>query len=68
MITFFFSDLVEMFADDRNATRLKHAWIEWRKASGNQYKQEYIDFIQINNDAARSMGELLNRNGINLMK
>ena len=43
-------------AQNRSHEVLRHAWIEWRKASGNMYKQDYIDFIKMNNDGAHSMG------------
>ena len=49
-------DLVEMFATSRNHDELKHAWTEWRKASGNKYREEYLDFIQIHQDGAKSLG------------
>lgn len=45
-----------MFATSRNHDELKHAWTEWRKASGNKYREEYLDFIQIHQDGAKSLG------------
>jgi hypothetical protein len=53
-----FPDLTEMFASSRNAARLQHAWVEWRKATGATYRQAYLDFIEINNEAAKSLGKL----------
>lgn len=41
---------------NRSHEVLKHTWLEWRKASGNKYKQEYLDFIEMNNDGAHSLG------------
>ena len=52
-----FPDLTEIFAESRNAAQLKHAWVEWRKASGNKYRKEYLDFIGINSEAAKSLGK-----------
>jgi hypothetical protein len=45
-----------MFATSRNETELKHAWVAWREASGNKYRQQYLDFIEINQEGARSLG------------
>ena len=41
---------------NRSYEALKHAWVEWRKASGNKYKKDYIDFIKLNNDGAKELG------------
>ena len=54
-------DLTEMFTHSRDAARLKHAWVEWRKVSGNQYRQAYLDFIGINTEAATSLGKWILR-------
>ena len=45
-----------MMAKNRSYDVLKHLWVEWRKASGNNYKKDYLDFIQMNNDGAQSLG------------
>ena len=45
-----------MFASSRNHTELKHAWVAWREASGNKYRQQYIDFIALNQEGAKSLG------------
>ena len=45
-----------MFATSRNETELKHAWVAWREASGNKYRQQYLDFIEINQEGAKSLG------------
>jgi hypothetical protein len=50
--------LTEIFTKSRNAAQLQHAWVEWRKASGNKYRKEFLDFIDINNEAAKSLGKL----------
>ena len=44
--------------NNRSYDALKHAWVEWRKASGNKYKKDYIDFIKLNNDGAQSLGKI----------
>ena len=49
-------DISSLLAKNRTHEVLKHAWIEWRKASGNKYKKDYLDFIQMNNDGAQSLG------------
>ena len=49
-------DLVEMFASSHDYNELKHAWVEWRKASGNKYRQQYLKFIEINQEGAKSLG------------
>lgn len=50
-------DLTEIFATSTNAAELKHSWKAWREASGNKYRQDYLDFIEINNEAAKSLGK-----------
>jgi hypothetical protein len=50
------ADLYEMFATSRNYEQLSHAWVEWRKVSGNKYRQEYLDLISIQNEGAQSLG------------
>ena len=56
---YYLPELTEIFAKSRNAEQLKHAWVEWRKASGNKYRKEYLEFIGINTEAATSLGEFL---------
>ena len=51
-----FIDISSMMAKNRSHDVLKHLWVEWRKASGNNYKKDYLDFIQMNNDGAQSLG------------
>ena len=51
-----FIDISSMMAKNRSYDVLKHLWVEWRKASGNNYKKDYLDFIQMNNDGAQSLG------------
>ena len=45
-----------MFANSRNFNQLKHAWREWRKVSGAKYRKQYLDFIALNNEGAKSLG------------
>ena len=49
-------DLVEMFANSRDYEKLKHAWVEWRKVSGAKYRKQYLEFIQLQNEKAQSLG------------
>lgn len=49
-------DLTEIIAKSRDYEELSYVWSEWRKASGNKYRQEYLDFIDINQAAAQSLG------------
>ena len=49
-------DLVEMFANSRDYEKLKHAWVEWRKFSGAKYRKQYLEFIQLQNEKAQSLG------------
>ena len=49
-------DLTELMAHSRNAQELQHAWTQWRSVSGQQYRQQYLDFIGINNQGAESLG------------
>ena len=54
----FFLDITSFMGRNRSYEALKHAWVEWRKASGNKYKKDYIDFIKLNNDGAQSLGKI----------
>ena len=49
-------DLVEMFANSRDYEKLKHAWVEWHKVSGAKYRKQYLEFIQLQNEKAQSLG------------
>ena len=44
-------------AENRSHEALKHVWVEWRKASGNKYKNDYLDFIDLNNEGAKELGK-----------
>ena len=46
-----------MMAKNRSYEALKHIWVEWRKASGNKYKNDYLDFIELNNEGAKELGK-----------
>ena len=46
-----------MMAKNHSYEALKHIWVEWRKASGNQYKNDYLDFIKLNNEGAKELGK-----------
>ena len=43
-------------AKNRSYETLKHVWVEWRKASGNKYKDDYLEFIDLNNEGAKELG------------
>lgn len=45
-----------MFANSRDYEKLKHAWVEWRKFSGAKYRKQYLEFIQLQNEKAQSLG------------
>ena len=45
-----------MFANSHNYEKLKHAWVEWRKVSGAKYRHQYLEFIQLKNEEAESLG------------
>ena len=53
-------------AKNRSHEALKHVWVEWRKASGNKYKNDYLDFIDLNNEGAKELGKssLINGNDL----
>ena len=45
-----------MFANSRDYEKLKYAWVEWRKVSGAKYRKQYLEFIQLQNEKAQSLG------------
>ena len=55
--SWFFLDLSSFMAKNRSHEALKHVWVEWRKASGNKYKTDYLDFIDLNNEGAKELGK-----------
>ena len=48
--------MVELFATSTDFEVLKYSWIEWRKASGNQYREQYLDYLELQNEGAQSIG------------
>ncbi len=41
----------------RDDDELKYYWKEWRAVSGNQYRDKYLQFIDIQNEGAKSLGK-----------
>ncbi|XP_069120838.1 angiotensin-converting enzyme-like [Argopecten irradians] len=48
--------LTEVFSDSRNYSLLTEAWEKWRKASGGQMKDLYVEMVNISNEAFSQLG------------
>ena len=43
-------------AKNRKYLELEYAWKEWRRVSGRQYRDKYLEFIDIQMDGAEALG------------
>jgi peptidyl-dipeptidase A len=46
-------DLTEIFATSRDAKELEYYWKEWRNATGVRMREDFIENIDLINEAAR---------------
>lgn len=46
-------EITEILMHSRDPEELKHIWVEWRKASGEQVKSLYPKYVELANIAAR---------------
>ena len=49
-------DLVEVMSSSHNYDELEYVWEQWRQVSGNTYREQYLEFIKLKQEAARSLG------------
>ena len=52
----FHTELTKLFAESRNPEELKYAWETWRKVSGAKYRDQYLEFIEIQNNGSKALG------------
>ncbi|CAL1265728.1 unnamed protein product [Larinioides sclopetarius] len=45
-------ELTEMFMTSRNEPELKHAWSQWRDATGKKMKEKFHRYVELSNEAA----------------
>ena len=50
-------DLVKLFASSRDSAELEWAWREWRLATGEKYKDLFVERVELANKAARLEGQ-----------
>lgn len=46
-------ELTNILATSRDASKLKHVWVEWRKAVGTNLKNLFEEYVDLSNEAAR---------------
>ncbi|XP_073942653.1 angiotensin-converting enzyme-like isoform X3 [Choristoneura fumiferana] len=49
-------DITEIFAHSQNVSELEHTWIEWHKAAGTRAKDNFTQYVTLNNEAAKLNG------------
>ncbi|CAG2068779.1 unnamed protein product, partial [Timema podura] len=47
-----FPELVELLRTSRDPAELKHAWVEWRKESGEKCRSLFEHYVALSNEAA----------------
>jgi peptidyl-dipeptidase A len=50
-------DLTEIMATSTNYTELEYVWTQWREEAGKPVRQQYIEFVALNNKAATLNGK-----------
>lgn len=53
-------DLTRIMADSRNEDELKYTWVQWRNVAAKPIRQKYLDFVALNNKAAKANGKWQN--------
>lgn len=54
------SDLTEIMATSTNYNELEYVWTQWREVAGKPIRQQYLEFVELNNKAAVLNGTTLN--------
>ncbi|UYV61416.1 hypothetical protein LAZ67_1004771 [Cordylochernes scorpioides] len=49
-------DLTRIFASSRNAEDLEKYWVGWRDATGKKIRSQYVKFVELSNEVARTNG------------
>lgn len=49
-------ELTEMLKSSRDANELKHIWTDWRRVSGRKMKDQFLEYVQLSNEAAELNG------------
>lgn len=55
------SDVTDIFANSEDSEELKHTWLEWYKASGAPSRRDYMEYVQMSNEAAKLNGKYIRR-------
>ncbi|KAF8795126.1 Angiotensin-converting enzyme-like protein [Argiope bruennichi] len=45
-------ELTEMFMTSKNEPELRHAWYQWRDATGKKMKDKFLRYVELSNEAA----------------
>ncbi|CAH0729159.1 unnamed protein product, partial [Brenthis ino] len=49
-------DITEIFTKSQDPDELKHTWVEWHKAAGAKARQNFTQYVQLDNEAAKLNG------------
>ena len=53
------TEITEIMATSTDYEELKHVWTEWRNTAGKPIREQYKQFIQLQNKAAQANGTQL---------
>ena len=53
-------DLTDIMARSRNWDEMQYIWMEWRRNTGQKYKDSYEQLVSLSNDAAKLNSKLCN--------
>lgn len=53
-------DLTDIMARSRNWDEMQYIWMEWRRNTGQKYKDTYEQLVSLSNDAAKLNSKLCN--------
>ncbi|CAG2061272.1 unnamed protein product [Timema podura] len=50
-------DLTKILENSRDPEELKHVWLKWRDATGRRMKDMFVQYVELENEAARLNSE-----------
>ena len=53
-------EITEIMSKSRDFDELKHVWTKWHEQSGGKMRQQYQQFVELSNEAARLNSKLMN--------
>lgn len=52
----FHTDITEIFAKSQDPEELKHTWLQWHDAAGAPARNNFTQYVQLDNEAAKLNG------------